>query len=435
MSDKEAKGRYTKQKSKDDLDQRIQEQRLDTARKLYEKELKEKTVAPSIFARAVSYLNDRLIVQPVNLLKSSISMPFNSAMSFINPVLENPIFQIATSTPASRVVTTALGAMAVTTAITVGTLPTAITGVVGGFSVVAVGAATVIDIKKVAALKKLEKEYNLLVKYRNAKNKQNYLLEMDPNLSIALKDELFIPQKNSFSRIDQSSGLTSNPKTVILSNMGSIGGTIETRVSVLSGNLSMYSLIYSSVMTGYSLISSSMSMKQAVKLQNAFQLAINDEINKDDTPIYDKNLSKLEAICRRQMVQTESITQLLTSENYWQSSREEKKEKYQEIKSRINETKGELPIPSRIDDIKDLVTATMQANNPFYKKPVKEDVKTPLSKAVEKDIKKPTNVQVSLSVKQKLQKNLSEPNDSSDTKKHINVIQDSKKNTTKRHSL
>ncbi|XVN42905.1 MAG: hypothetical protein RCG15_00920 [Candidatus Rickettsia vulgarisii] len=110
----EEKSNYSRHRSKDNSDPAIQKQRLESARELYNKELEEKIDRPSIFSRATSYLNNLLIVQPMNSIKNAISVPINAAMSFINPILENPIVTIATSTPASRAITMAFGASAVT---------------------------------------------------------------------------------------------------------------------------------------------------------------------------------------------------------------------------------------------------------------------------------------------------------------------------------
>ncbi|XVN42907.1 MAG: hypothetical protein RCG15_00930 [Candidatus Rickettsia vulgarisii] len=141
-------------------------------------------------------------------------------------------------------------------------------------------------------------------------------------------------------------------------------------------------------MTGYSLASSNMSMRQFEELKNTFQLAINDELSKSDAPIYNKNITELENICQKQVIQTESIAQLVTSPDYWQNSKEEKREIFQKIRDEIKDTKKELVTNNRIEDIKDLLTATMQANNPYYKLPAKKDNKTVLSKAVEKNLDK-----------------------------------------------
>ncbi|XVN42906.1 MAG: hypothetical protein RCG15_00925 [Candidatus Rickettsia vulgarisii] len=102
---------------------------------------------------------------------------------------------------------------------------------VRGLSATGAGAATIIDIKKVNSLRKLEKEYSLLVKYRNAKNKQNYLLEMDTSLKVVLKNDLLIingdEAQKKLENQNSKVPLMVNSKWTVLGNMGGITDTVN----------------------------------------------------------------------------------------------------------------------------------------------------------------------------------------------------------------
>ncbi|XVN41686.1 MAG: hypothetical protein RCO49_04140 [Rickettsia endosymbiont of Argas persicus] len=283
----------------------------------------------------ISYAQDakeKTLEEPVEK-KSKVSQAFKKISTLWNKFTQSKVGKVLFSNSLSYAISLGGAAIAVSGLFTpVSPLIIAVASV----AVIGVGVNAVIETLKVHNLRKLHKENNLLIQYRNAKAEQDYILLLEPNLSEVLKDELSILPKKEHDLNNvkyKTDGNKLKSTGSILAN--NISGLAYTATSGLSGNvIDILKATGYGIITSVSLITSGLSEKERIEIKNIFKTSINEECKKSDTPDY-QNLKQLEKSTKEQILQTLILKKLITDKDYWSMNDKDKKEKFQEIRDKF----------------------------------------------------------------------------------------------------
>ncbi|ABV74680.1 hypothetical protein A1C_01845 [Rickettsia akari str. Hartford] len=324
--------------------------------------------------------------------KSRARRIFNQLKSYWTSFRQSKIGKILFSNSLSYVVSVASIAIAASGLFTPISPIIIAVAVVSGVSV---GIKAINETLNVHGLHKLHKENNLLVHNRNAKSQQDYILSLEPSLKDILKNELYTPQIAGKDCTQDKYELNVNKLKSTGRIFGNnLGGAANLAVYIIkgaSGNvLDILKATCYGVVTTASLMIDGLTEKEKREIKEIFKLNINEEYKKQDTPIYE-NLETLEHYTKNQVLQTLALRKLITDKNYWSMNKDQKIQKFREIRGNFEIKRNGLEEffkenkitmdnrkESYVKDIKNVM-------NPFYDKPSKAEVCSPLTKAMDKD--------------------------------------------------
>lgn len=297
----------------------------------------------------------------------------------ISRVKDNKVVKILTGSAVSRGISVVLA----TTGITLGVL--ALSGVslgaVAGFvlapqiaipfavaslGVVAIGA--VVDTYMVRKTRRLHSESKHLSRHCLAKDVQDKLLEKNPELSRVLEADLYKPEKAGKKSADKrylkdgQSKKRSLAANIALNVFKSIAGGV---VSVVEGVITrnpvkvIKAVAFTTIGVGSS-VSGEMTMSQK---RDEFRKHIDNLRDRNDAPGYN-SLNELKVSARKQKIQTLALQELVKDPNYKNYSDKQIREKFKEIREKIEGT--EKAIQSRYR-IVNLMRNFGRAHNPFSK--------------------------------------------------------------------
>jgi len=356
--------------------------------------------------------------KPKSRIRSFFSYVGNKIVSFVNAFIDNPVVNPiknavnwASNTRLSKVVLgSALGrtisvisAVAIIAGIFTPAAPISIAMAV--VSLVAVAAAAVVDTLKTRNLRQLEHENTLLVTNRNAKSKQDYLLNLNPELATVLKDELYHPPLKENTVKDRyyvapKLALALTTGRALASNISGIASVIND-LTVIIGNVavatttinpvSIVGVIKNGGSLGLSFINTGITEKQFKNLDLAFKIHINEEYIKPDTPKY-KKIKELETTCDKQKIQSATLVKLISEPDYWKINKDPKQliERFNKIKQDIqSEQKISLQKNSNFlvktaNAVKSYFKDIGRAHNPFYTQPSEVGKHSSLTESVTK---------------------------------------------------
>jgi hypothetical protein len=109
-------------------------------------------------------------------------------------ITESHLFKIATSKILSHLVTVTFGVLAIAGVTATGPFGPVVVGVLAGVAFASVAVSLTVDMLQARSLRRLEKENNVLVKNRDAKEQQVQILKDYPQLENILKDQLLKPE-------------------------------------------------------------------------------------------------------------------------------------------------------------------------------------------------------------------------------------------------
>lgn len=278
--------------------------------------------------------------------------------------------------------------------------------VLAALSIATVGVSAIIDTLKTRNLRKLERENTLLVSNRNNKSKQDYLLNLNPELAIILEKQLYCPILKENTTKDRyyvapKLALAMAAGRTLANNVDGIAA-VTSDIAVIFGSAVVATVAMSPVAIlgviknggslGLSLLSIGLIEKQFKNLDLEFKLHINEEYIKKDTPQY-TNIKELQAACAKQQSQSTALVKLITEPDYWQISQNSEK-----LIKRFNEINSELALEQKtfeqknsnfvvkfINKIKSFSKDVGRAHYPFYNQPSQVSKHIALTDAVIKD--------------------------------------------------
>ncbi len=334
----------------------------------------------------------------------------------ISKVKENKFVKVITGSAFTRGVSIALAV----TGITLGALALSgvSIGVAAGFvlapqiaiplavaslGVVAIGAA--IDTYMVRKTRRLHSESKHLSRHCLAKDVQDKILEQNPELSRALEEELYKPEKSGKKSADtrylkdDKSKKRSLAGNIALNVFKSIaGGAVSLVEGIITRNpvKVLKAVALTTVGVGLS-VSGEMTMSQK---RNEFKSHIDGLRDRDDAPGYN-SLKELKVAAREQKIQALALQELVKDPDYKNYSDEQIKEKFKEIREKIEGT--EKAIQSRYR-IVNLMRNFGRAHNPFSKYNNPEKLSTKVDGSVFKTNKTKKKRVISDKIKQAARK-------------------------------
>ena len=257
----------------------------------------------------------------------------------------------------------AIGVISILAAATVATIPAAIIGLTS----IAIGAG--MDTIQTYNLRRSKKEHSLLIKNRNAKSKQDQMLELEPKIANALKNELYIPERKNKRSVteryrklrEEKVSPSSWGKALFKSSISAIktvGAAIAQPGVVSIGKIAL------SIKGIYGEANKQLTKKQ---IGREFKAGVNSERDKADTPGYD-DLTELAEKVRKQRIQSLAIQKLIISGKYRTASQKEIRAEFQQLKQDIEKT--EAAVVSRrgiINKTRIMAKSFVKAHNPFSK--------------------------------------------------------------------
>lgn len=297
----------------------------------------------------------------------------------VSKVRNSKIVKIATSSAVSRGISIAFAA----TGITLGALSLsgvsigaaagfilapqiAIPLAVASLGVVAIGVA--IDTYMVRKTRQLHSENKHLSRHCIAKDVQDKILEQNPELSKALENELYTPEREGKKSVskryieNKNSTKKSLASNIFLNSLKVISaGAVSLIEGIVSRNpVKVVKVVASSTIGLGSSISGSMSMSAK---RNEFRENIDSLRDRSDSPGYD-NLKELKIAARKQKIQTLALKELVEDPDYKNYSNEQIKEKFKIIIEKIEKTEKAIQSEYRLINI---VKNFVIAHNPFSK--------------------------------------------------------------------
>jgi len=332
------------------------------------------------------------------------------------------VFTVTTGIAVSRVVSIVLASLTIAGLVSpVGPGLAIAIGVIG-LTTVAVGIA--MDTARTRATRQLQKENRLLVKNRTARSTQEQILKLEPSLNQILEGELYQPLTSGKKSIKERYIATPSDKSAKLKIAEGVGKAF------LQHSLRIFPIILEAVVTsgatllrslGFFALSVATDSRHNISIstvQNQLKTQIDSERNKSDTPGYN-NFTDLKQATRSQRIQTMALQKLITDEQYWTMSPDQKIAKFKEIKEDIAKTEKAVRIPKNIfTKGAKLFTSVLKdmrrTHNPFseYNAPSKIKIKkhSGLTKAIEAQAKKELLISSVQDVKKTLNKNPSKQN-------------------------
>lgn len=382
--------------------------------------------------------------KPKSRIRRFFSYVGNKIVSFAKASIDNPVVNTitkagnwASNTRLGKVVLgSALGrtisvisAVAVIAGIFTPAAPISIA--MAGVSIVAVGVAAIIDTLKTRNLRHLERENTLLVTNRNTKSKQDYLLNLNPELATILKNELYHPPLKEDTLKDRyyiapKLALAITAGRALASNISGIASVIND-LAVITGNVavaaatinpvSIVGVIKDGGSLGLSFINTGITEKQFKNLDLAFKIHINEECIKADTPKY-KKIKELETACDEQKIQSATLVKLISEPDYWKINKDPEQliERFNKIKQDLqSEQKISLQKNSNFfvksaNAVKSYFKDIGRAHNPFYTQPSEVGKHSSLTDSVMKDnLRKQIENEVAAPLRSQLKSNASLP--------------------------
>ncbi len=280
----------------------------------------------------------------VRLALGFVGQKIKAAWSYIS---ETHLFKIATSNAVANglTITFAILALAGVTATPFGPV---VVGVLAGIAFASVAIKVGIDMVQARSLRHLEKENNILVKNRDAKEQQVNILKDNPKLENILKDQLFQPEPREGKKsVTQRLAQDVSKGKVIAKGVGKamlkqgldVGLAIAN--SIATAGIGLAVKIAGIVIT---LLSFGMEAKATVNVDTVrhdLKKQIDSERDKADTPGYN-NIKDLRAQVREQRIQTMTLKELVSDKNYPSMSPEQIKTRFAEIKDKICASEKEI---------------------------------------------------------------------------------------------
>lgn len=278
--------------------------------------------------------------------KNSLSEIKNTLRDKIDGVTKSPAFQAFKNSPIiktiSDVVTAATAAspvvsIAIYSAMIAGvflpvTAPIALAVGVIGLAGVAIGS--VMDTLHTRSLRKAQKENNLLVNYRKAKNDQDFIISRDPELSKILNSKQEYIDNQSKPEFTKSSPGFIKTKAIGKALLRYASDVI---VGVAQGiATSCLSLIRQVATTALFITLEGTERMRSDAAIYACNEQIAKEKNKDDAPKY-HNVRDLMVAERKQRTQTMALRRLIEDPDYKDMTLENKKNKFETYKNQIEE--------------------------------------------------------------------------------------------------
>ena len=256
-------------------------------------------------------------------------------------ITESHLFKIATSKILSHLVTITFGVLAVAGVTATGPFGPVVVGVLAGVAFASVAVSLTVDMLQARSLRRLEKENNVLVKNRDAKEQQVQILKDYPKLENILKDQLLKPDSREGKKsVTKRLAQNKSEGKVIAKGIGKalLMQSIDISLSVVSAvgtaGLSLALKIGSVAM---SLVSFGIEAEAKVsvdKIRDNLKKQIDSERDKPDTPGYN-NITDLKIQVREQRIQTMALKELVRDKNYSAMSPEQIKATFTEIKERL----------------------------------------------------------------------------------------------------
>jgi len=286
--------------------------------------------------------------------------PFEKIKGFISYITNSKPFRLITSSAVGRTI----GIISTLAVATVATIP----AVIIGLGSIAIGA--IMDTAQTGNLRRLRKEHSLLIKNRNAKSKQDYLLELEPKLADALKNDLYKVDRNGQKSLTEKypdhltkKGVNASSwgKSIFKNSISTVKSFINLIASPTAMNAGKLAL---SVKGIYGEANKQLTKEQ---ISQNFQTEINVQRDKSDTPGYN-DLTELGKAARSQRIQTMALTKLMTNGKYRTSTPEEIRAEFNQIKQDLEKT--EAAVKSRrgpVNRLKTVGKSFVKAHNPFSK--------------------------------------------------------------------
>lgn len=288
----------------------------------------------------------------------------------INSVKDSKFVKISTGSAVSR----AIGVVMIGMVATIATIPATIIGL----SSIAIG--TVMDVLQTRSLRLTRKENLLLSKNRDAKDKQDAILQKEPLLANALDDVLaeslakylkvpdkIVPNFGDQHLPDKNTENNAN-KTVSVSAYGlaMIKNSISTAKEILNlvVNPSIINMGKVAKATwGIYSESKNQATKEEISLE--FRQRIRQERYKSDTPVYN-NLVELAEASREQRVNALALQKLVNDGSFRTSSPKMIRKQFEQAKKEIFATeKAIVDTRGVIGTMKSYAKDFIRAHNPF----------------------------------------------------------------------
>ena len=208
-------------------------------------------------------------------------------------ITESHLFKIATSKILSHLVTITFGVLAAAGVTATGPFGPVVVGVLAGVAFASVAVSLTVDMLQARSLRRLEKENNVLVKNRDAKEQQVQILKDYPKLENILKDQLLKPDSREGKKsVTKRLAQNKSEGKVIAKGIGKalLMQSIDISLSVVSAvGTAGLSLALKIGGVAMSLVSFGIEAEAKVsvdKIRDNLKKQIDSERDKPDTPGY-----------------------------------------------------------------------------------------------------------------------------------------------------
>ena len=256
-------------------------------------------------------------------------------------ITQSHLFKIATSKILSHLVTITFGVLAVAGVTATGPFGPAVVGVLAGVAFASVAVSLTVDMLQARSLRRLEKENNVLVKNRDAKEQQVQILKDYPKLENILKDQLLKPESREGKKsVTKRLAQDKSKGKVIAKGVGKalLMQSIDISLSVVSAiGTAGLSLALKIGGVAMSLVSFGIEAEAKVsvdKIRYNLKKQIDSERDKPDTPGYN-SITDLKIQVREQRIQTMALKELVRDKNYSSMSPEQIKASFTRIKEKL----------------------------------------------------------------------------------------------------
>jgi hypothetical protein len=266
---------------------------------------------------------------------------FKKILSAKDYIIKSHLFKIATSKIVSHLTTITFVALALAGVTAAGPFGPVVAGVLAGVALASVAVSLTVDMLQARSLRNLEKENNVLVKNRDAKEQQVQILKDYPKLENILKDQLLKPEarEGKKSVTERLAEDTSKGK-VIAKGVGKafLMRGLDIALSIVSAvgtaGLGLALKLGGVVMSAVSLGMEASDKVSIDKIRLNLKKQIDSQRDKPDTPGYN-NIKDLKIQVREQRIQTLALKELISNKNYSSMSPEQIKAEFATIKEKI----------------------------------------------------------------------------------------------------
>ncbi|WP_425360038.1 MULTISPECIES: hypothetical protein [unclassified Candidatus Tisiphia] len=281
------------------------------------------------------------------------------AFKAIDWLLNTKLAKIALGSAVSRTITATLAIVALT-----GISPPAALAM-AAITLAGVAGGMVADAIKTRKIRKLAQENDLLMQNRGDISKQQYLLELDPNLAQLLGNKLHVPtsapeENKHYHYISSKAELAFNTSKFFMENIQDAATLASNIIAASTGNpAKIAAAIKSGTASAITLITSGLTEKQSADLVTAFKININNELHKSDVADY-HNLQELRKIVQKQHIQTTALTELMRDKDYFKLTDEQKQNKFDVYQEALTEIRLDKNYRKLTDEQKrDMLHATV----------------------------------------------------------------------------